>query len=473
MADINKILDFSSGTLTKNPQYLKFKEKMTSIGEPYKIALLPDVHIKSKLESPSGAAYAVKNAFSLKLTSPSPNCGMAMVQLPISGEEINQEKYLKDIVSYFCQQIPLNRKDPILNREQVIKIFNEGVVALVKIFGMDERYVKNFEFEGNIFNLTNKQPEDIDTIIPEFLTDLSRYRFGIIGGGNHFLEFQEVEEIYEPVIAANFGIQPGRASILFHTGSEAVGSLIGRIYAQRSKTSLGMNLRLAPTKFKFLLHQKGIGNIYKFFQSSDLVLFPNQGSLSRDVLDAYYSAFNFGYANRFYILDQIIKTLEHVLGKKVDAKLLIDISHNSIIKESFENEDYWIHRHNSVRIPPMSELDNHPVFSEYGYPLIIPGTDRTSTYICIRGNDPEKTINSMDHGFGQLVKNMLLSGNSSPKNSKTRMFNYTETGFTENHLLNDDFLDDRIHYLENEGILKPVARLRPFATLKGPKPKLN
>jgi RNA-splicing ligase RtcB len=201
--------------------------------------------------------------------------------------------------------------------------------------------------------------------------------------------------------------------------------------------------------------------------------FSGKESDNLDVLNAYYMAFNFGYANRFYIMDQIIKTLEHISKKKIDARLLVDISHNSIIKETFENDDYWVHRHNSVRLPPLSELKTHPIFSKYGYPLIIPGTDRTSTYICVRGDHPEKMLNSMDHGFGQLVYNYLQSGNYILNNLKTRMFGYKGTDYIDNKILDDGFLDEQIYALEKKGIIKPVARLRPFATLKGPKPKIN
>ena len=53
------------------------------------------------------------------------------------------------------------------------------------------------------------------------------------------------------------------------------------------------------------------------------------------------------------------------------------------------------------------------------------------------------------------------------------MYNYIKSGFIENSLIDDDLLWNSIQYLQSEGILKPVARLKPIATLKGPKPKIN
>jgi tRNA-splicing ligase RtcB len=469
----NQIIDFSSGKLDENTAYKKFLRKLEKTGKQFRIALMPDAHIKPKLESPSSAAVAIKDSFSLKLTSPSPNCGMAFIQLPFSGKEVNKETILTGFFSNFCQQIPLDRKVPVLERNQVLKILKEGAEALVDVFGINQNQLKNYEFEGNIFKYTSTNPGDIHSIIPEFLIDLSQYRFGILGGGNHFLEFQEIEEIYDPAVAAAFNMEQGQASILFHTGSDAIGSLIGRIYTQRKKTSIKMNVRLLPEKLKFHLRQSGFKNIKKYFHPSSLNFSQEQELFSQDVLNAYYSAFNFGYANRFYIFDQIIKSLENVFKSTIDAKLLVDMSHNSIVYEKVENENYWVHRHNALRIAPNSELDHNPVFSKYGHPLILPGTDRTSTYICMRGSKTEKSLNSIDHGFGNLIYPVLLSGNYKTKKLTSKMYNYTKNGFIENALINDNQLWDTIQYLESEEILKPVARLRPLATLKGPKPKIN
>lgn len=234
-----------------------------------------------------------------------------------------------------------------------------------------------------------------------------------------------------------------------------------------------MNARLLPAKLKFILSHNGLKNIQKYFHPSGLSFFPEHELYSKNVLNAYYAAFNFGYANRFYILDQIVKSLDIVFKTKMDIKLLVDMSHNSIINEKIDSKNYWIHRHNSVRVAPSSELKHHPVFSKYGHPIILPGTDRTSTYICVRGSDTEKALNSVDHGFGNLIYPLFESGNYITKDSTSKMYNYIKSGFIENSLIDDDLLWDSIQYLESKGILKPVARLRPFATLKGPKPKIN
>ena len=72
-----------------------------------------------------------------------------------------------------------------------------------------------------------------------------------------------------------------------------------------------------------------------------------------------------------------------------------------------------------------------------------------------------------------LIYPLFESGNYITKDSTSKMYNYIKSGFIENSLIDDDLLWDSIQYLESKSILKPVARLRPFATLKGPKPKIN
>jgi RNA-splicing ligase RtcB len=116
---------------------------------------------------------------------------------------------------------------------------------------------------------------------------------------------------------------------------------------------------------------------------------------------------------------------------------------------------------------PASQLPDHPLFRTIGQPLLLPGTNRTSSYLCIPGDEPQRSLNSVCHGAGSTIKSFVQRGLSGrdPHGRVTLRFGYNGGGPVEVEQLDDRAVDTAIEILADNRIVRPVARLRPFAVL--------
>jgi RNA-splicing ligase RtcB len=177
-------------------------------------------------------------------------------------------------------------------------------------------------------------------------------------------------------------------------------------------------------------------------------------------------AMNYGFAFRLSAYANLTAAVQRAFGR-VSPKLVVDSPHNSVYEEEVEGRPALVHRHNACRIYPASEMARHPLFSKTGQPLLLPGTNRTSSYLCVPGAKPERSLNSACHGAGTTIKQMVAAGRSGadPQGRRTLRFSYSEDEPREVPQLDDRGVDEALKILVKHEIVRPVARLRPFAVL--------
>jgi len=112
-------------------------------------------------------------------------------------------------------------------------------------------------------------------------------------------------------------------------------------------------------------------------------------------------------------------------------------------------------------------MPDHPIFGQTGQPLLLPGTNRTSSYLCVAGVQAATSLYSASHGAGANVKEFVQRGLSKgdPRGRTTLRFSYSSAEPAEVPQLDDRGVDDVVQVLARHGVLRPVARLRPFAVL--------
>jgi RNA-splicing ligase RtcB len=112
-------------------------------------------------------------------------------------------------------------------------------------------------------------------------------------------------------------------------------------------------------------------------------------------------------------------------------------------------------------------MAHHPIFGRIGQPVLLPGTNRTSSYLCVASEGADKSLYSASHGAGTTVDRFVDSGHSGrdPRGRATLRFRYTHSEPSEVEQLDDRGVDDTLDVLRNADIVRPVARLRPFAVL--------
>ena len=132
----------------------------------------------------------------------------------------------------------------------------------------------------------------------------------------------------------------------------------------------------------------------------------------------------------------------------------------------------WAHRHNACRVYPPSRLKKHPIFSLTGQPVILPGTNQSSSFICAGREGAVATHFTVDHGLGAVQKRYEKNGTAQKTGKNTLLFNYNEDAAHKIPRLDDNAVDGAVEILNQADIICPIARLKPLATLKGPKPKI-
>jgi RNA-splicing ligase RtcB len=191
-----------------------------------------------------------------------------------------------------------------------------------------------------------------------------------------------------------------------------------------------------------------------------------EGAEGERLLLANAMAMNYGFAFRLSTYASLKALLDRAFGP-TDSRLVVDSPHNSMYEEELDGESVIVHRHNAARAYPASRMRDHPIFAKTGQPILLPGTHRTSSYLCVAGDEADASLYSASHGAGANVKQFVERGLSGrdPSGRATLRFDYASAEPTSVPQLDDRGVDDVIDVLSDHRIVRPVARLRPFAVL--------
>lgn len=449
--------------------------KLSSLDSAAKyIVALPDVHLKPLLESPSSTAVALKDVFSLTLSSPSQNCGMSLLRTSLNINDIN-DKFLDDLFTEFRNNIPITRNEFRLAPDELIQVLLKGSSWVVDKYELDPAILDHIEENGSLYTNEDPDPEMVLGAIPRSLYDFGRKGFGIIGGGNHFLELQVVEDIIDTAICEKFQLRKNQIVVMFHTGSDAFGALIGRYFAHRKRALGKFQKKFLRQKALFHLHSsKSLSNIRErwmyYFTGRVHISIPMCSDEGHRCMLSVKASANYGYANRTAIVAAVKRSFESVLNSKgFHLSILYDLSHNSIFEEEIDGEKLWVHRHNSCRVFPPSKMSKGSIFYSTGQPVLLPGSNRTSSYICVGREGAVNSLCSIDHGAGKMIDRFEGSGRCKTLHDGkiTKLYRYSSSNATDIPHLSDEGINEVIAITSSNNIAKPVARSRPIAVLKG------
>jgi RNA-splicing ligase RtcB len=148
-------------------------------------------------------------------------------------------------------------------------------------------------------------------------------------------------------------------------------------------------------------------------------------------------------------------------------RLVVDSPHNSVYEEEVDGRMAFVHRHNACRAYPAEMMAGHPAFAETGQPILLPGTNRTSSYLCVPASGADRSLYSACHGSGSIIKSFVESGRSGPDplGRSTMKYRYDDGMPAEVPHLDDLGVAEALGILVGNGIVRPVARMRPFAVL--------
>jgi len=430
--------------------------------------VLPDFHLKPDKEMPSSIAVATLDTIRSTMTCCSLNCGMALIALDTDRPDIAAITEFYRRVRNRLPFPPTFRRD--LTVEEVVRCAADGARFAAERFGVDEAALAGIE-EGGALDITRfGGVERVRRELPWLVKHLSRVRFATIGKSNHFIELQQVEEVLDPEAAQLLGIEAGQVTLQYHGGGGTLPGQLGVLFGARKRYTKSLRFEMALQKP--LYHLARARSIRELTRRSRLYFAGGAVPVERDGIEgerlmlANLMAMNYGFAFRMGTYSILTSLLNETLGETA-ARLVVDSPHNSIYEEEIDGQTAVVHRHNAARAYPASRMSHHPVFGRIGQPLLLPGTNRTSSYLCVAGEGAAASLYSAPHGAGTTVKEFAAAGLSQTdtRGRVTLKYGYSGEAPTEVRQLDDRAIDDTLAVLRDEDFVRPVARLRPFAVL--------
>jgi tRNA-splicing ligase RtcB len=205
-------------------------------------------------------------------------------------------------------------------------------------------------------------------------------QIGSIGGGNHFVEIQRIDEILDGATAHAWGVTASSIAIMAHSGSVGLGHPVGGHFLDRARA-------IYPKELKHPEH--------------GFYVIPTHGphaALAAKYLDAMRNAANFAFGNRLFLGLMTVRVLSEVLGRDVEARLVYDAPHNLIWEEGATH----LHRKGACpALGPDASLAASP-FRFTGHPVIIPGSMGAASYL-LAGDGNDAALCSACHGAGRSL----------------------------------------------------------------------
>jgi len=429
--------------------------------------VLPDFCHKEKSEMPSSIAVATRGAIRPSLTDAALNCGMALAVL--EGERPGDHA-----VTDFYRSVRERYPNPPgwkreLTKSEVLLAAVEGGEFAAARFDLTERDLAHVEEGGRLDVAAYGGASSVRKELPWVSAQLARLRFGNIGPSTHFLELQEIEEVLDPAAAEHLGLAAGQVTVQFHNGGGVLTSQVGELYARRKAASRELRAVMAVQKpLTHLARSRSWSQLRRRVSSyftAGCPSVPIEGDEGRRVMLAMRMAMNYGFAYRLATYAQLQRFSRDAFGASL--RLVVDSPHNSIYEEQVNGEAAFVHRHNACRALPAELMANHPAFSATGQPLLLPGTNRTSSYLCIPGPAAHRSLYTACHGSGSIISSFERRGLSGqdPYGRHTLKFGYTDSAPVEVPHLDDKGVDEALGILVRNGLVRPVVRMRPFAVL--------
>jgi tRNA-splicing ligase RtcB (3'-phosphate/5'-hydroxy nucleic acid ligase) len=430
--------------------------------------VLPDFHHKHDLEMPSSIAVATLGTIRPEFTSASVNCGMALLTLDMDVPGEAAQRRFFDEVRRRYPHPPTWRRE--LSTQDVLGCAEQGARFGVERYGLHPEALERIEEGGRLDLEPHGGLQRLRRELPALSFQVARLRFGTIGPSNHFVELQRVEEILDPRAAEVLGVAAGQMTLQYHAGGGQLTGQVGRLFAQRVKMSKPLGMTMAVGRpLAHLATARSVPQLRErlaLYFTDGCPTIPVEGSEGERVLLANAAAMNYGFAFRTATYGTLSRLARDIFGAR-DVRLVVDSPHNSIYEEQIGGRRAIVHRHNSCRAYPAPMMPPGTAFGAVGQALLVPGTHRTSSYLCVAADGAQRSLYSACHGAGTLIEQFAAAGLSGPdaRHRTTLRFRYRQAEPTAVPQLDDRGVDEALAILTRNGLVRPVARLHPVAVL--------
>ncbi len=313
------------------------------------------------------------------------NCGVRLIRTNLQKEDA--VPFAKNLIDELFYNVPsgVGSKSKFrASDEELDDAFLYGAKWAVEAGYGTEDDVENCEANGYI-----------EGAAPSMVSTKARKRgkpqLGTLGSGNHFLEVQYVDEIYDREIASIFGLEEGQITVMIHCGSRGMGHQICTDYLKelyQAVKNYGINI---PDK--------------------QLACAPAQSREAQNYFKSMLCAANYAWANRQMITHWTRESFEKIFRHDADdleMDLLYDIAHNVAKLEEHivdgKKKEVYVHRKGATRAFPPGDPEVPLSYRDVGQPVLIPGSMGTPSFIlCGAKGAMDLSFGSCCHGAGRIM----------------------------------------------------------------------
>lgn len=388
--------------------------------------------------SPGGVGYDI-------------NCGVRLLASNLDKKEFlkKRENVLTELFKNIPSGVGRGAEEKLSDKELNIVLEKGAVWCLEKGYAT-KNDLENTEDGGCIRGADSSK-------VSSKAKSRGRDQLGTLGSGNHFLEIQEITEIFDNETAKTFGIEKtGQICVMIHTGSRGLGHQTASDYIIKMEKQYG----------------------FKNLPDRELVCAPISSQLGKDYLSAMAAAANFAFANRQLISFLVRKSFSKYF-KNISLELIYDVAHNIAKFEEFEISEkkitLCVHRKGATRSfgPERKELPQK--YKKTGQPIIIPGSMGTFSYLLVGTKKAEEiSFGSTAHGAGRLMSRTSAKKDLTAETIKKELERKnilikagSNKGIVEEAPEVYKDVDEVVRVSHEIGIGNLVAKLKPLAVMKG------
>ncbi len=418
---------------------------------------MPDIHwgygfpiggvaatdVASGAISPGGVGYDI-------------SCGVRLVRTSLTVEEAAPR--MREILDALVARVPRglgSRGRLVLGRRETEGIMREGVPALI---AKGTGWAEDLEFIEEEGSCSGADPSKVS----ERAFERAANQVGSLGSGNHFVEIQVVDRIYQPQAAHVLGLEPGQVVAMIHSGSRGLGHQICTDTLKRMGKSFSLHGYELPDR--------------------QLACVPVGSPEGADYLSAMACAANFALANREALTEWVREAFREVFksdARRLGMSLVYDVSHNLAKLERHrvdgKERALMVHRKGATRSFPGSRPEVPAPYREIGQPVIIPGDMGRYSFVLVGTEEAlERSFGSTCHGAGRALSRTQARKRMTGRELQDRLerAGILLDGASSSVLAEEapeayKDVSEITRICEGAGLSVRVARLRPLAVVKG------
>ncbi len=384
------------------------------------------------------------------------NCGVRLVRTNLMYREVNRR--IKPLVEALFHAVPtgVGRSGKYrFDDRELSQLMAQGPSYLQ---GRELATAGDLQFTEAEGRLAGADPDRVGANA----RTRGKAQCGTLGSGNHFLEVQVVDAVFDAEVATAFGLEKDQVCVMIHSGSRGLGY-------QVCEDAL-VSMRKAPEKYGIDLPDR------------QLACAPVDSPEGREYLDAMRAAANFAFCNRQLLMWQAREVFADVFGRPwqdLGMTLLYDVCHNIAKLEEHtiggKKKKLWVHRKGATRAFPAGHPEVPDVYRTIGQPVIIPGDMGRASWVLVGApGSMEKTFGTTCHGAGRAMSRTQAlkdaGGRRIDKELESRGViarSQTRKGLAEEQPKAYKNVDDVVEVVHEADLSRRVARMRPIGVIKG------